>query len=225
MSLPPTGAVPPALPPAISSLMPNAVLPFPVQTPGAQVIHVLGQDEQDYYNGQSAKYQREFAFTNVSDLADLDQLLFLETQMYRFSRWLGTGKDYDGNDVDWNATRRALKETADLVSKVKSGLGMTKTQRDKETESVASYIVTLKQRAKEFGVHREKQLGRALELINDLFAHVGSFDRADEIERQKLGFPDEASILEWIRTYMRPKYDEVDAYFRQNQQRNWLKDV
>jgi hypothetical protein len=221
----PNGAVPPALPPAVSSLLPPAVQPLPVQTPGAQIIHVLGAEEQGYYNSQSAKYQQEFAFTNVSDLADLDQLLFLETQMYRFSRWLGTGKDYDGIDVDINATRRALKETADLVGKVKSGLGMTKSQRDKETESVSSYIVTLKQRAKEFGVHREKQLGRSLELINELFSIVGSFDRADQIEREKLGYPDEQAILDWIRTYMRPKYDEVDAYFRQHQQRNWLKDI
>lgn len=219
-------AVPAALPAAPSSLSGPAVQPYVVGTPGGQWIHVLGQEEHDYYVRQSARYRTEFAFQNVSDLADLDQLLFLETQAFRFSRWLGIGTDYDGYAVDTVQTRRAMKEVTELIAKVKTGLGMIKTQRDKEqAESVAAYLTNLKQRAREFGVHRETQLTAAIALIQQLFSIVGAYDRADKIEREKLGFPDDNSILDWIREVMRPEFDEIDAHFRANQQKYWVKDL
>lgn len=214
------------MPPGQSSLAPPPVSPLPVQTPGGQVIDVLGPEEQAYYNAQAQRYTTEYAFSNVSDLADLDQLLFLETQLFRFSRYLGTGRDYDQRDVDFTSTRRAMKEVSELATKIKTTLGMTKTQRDKEqAESVSSYLIDLKRRAKEFGVHRENQLTTGISLCMELFSIVGSFDRADKTEREKLGYEDEAAIIEWIRSTMRPKFDEVDAYFRANQQRYWLKDL
>lgn len=209
-----------------SSLAPAPPVLLPVQTPSGQVISVLGPEEQFFYDEQNRKYTSEFAYTNVSDLLDLDQLLFHELMIFRLTKWIAGGRDYDGFDIDLSASRKALKETSELANKVKTSLGITKSQRDKEkAESVGAFLITLKQRAKEFGIHREKQLGKALELINQMFSIVGSFDRADEVEREKLGFPDEHSILEWIRETMRPQYDEVDAHFRQNQQRNWIKDL
>lgn len=211
-----------------SSLAPAPVQDLPVQTPSGQVIRVLGLAEQYFYDSQAQRYQAEYAFTNVSDLADLDQLLFLELMSFRLSNWLGAGRDYDGLEVDVSLQRRSLKEVTELINKVKTSLGMTKSQRDKEkAESVGAYLTTLKQRAKEFGVHRETQLGEALALINQLFAIVGSYDRADEVERRKLGFPDDNAILDWIRLTMRPKYDAIDQHFRQRPdgQKFWLKDI
>jgi hypothetical protein len=204
----------------------TVVGPVAVTTPSGQQTFVLGQAEEQFYVSQSQKYLDDYAYTNVSDLLDLDRLLFLELQAFRLSQWLGTGRDYDGVLVDNTQQRRALKEASDLISKVKNDLGMTKSQRDKEREaSVSAYLTTLKQRAKEFGVHREKQLIKGITLCQQLFSIIGSFDRADSIERDKLGFTSEAEIVDWIRTVMRPEFDAVDAHFRQNQQRYWLKDL
>lgn len=200
--------------------------PVPVTTPSGQQTFVLGPAEELFYVTQSQKYLDDYAYTNVSDLLDLDRLLFLELQAFRLSQWLGTGRDYDGVLVDSSQQRRALKEASDLISKVKNDLGMTKSQRDKEREaSVSAYLTTLKQRAKEFGVHREKQLIKGITLCQQLFSIIGSFDRADSVEREKLGFRNEAEIIDWIRTVMRPEFDAVDDHFRQHAQRYWLKDL
>lgn len=204
----------------------TVVGPVPVTTPSGQQTFVLGAPEEQFYVTQSRKYLDDYAYTNVSDLLDLDRLLFLELQAFRLSQWLGTGRDYDGVLVDAAAQRRALKEASDLISKVKNDLGMTKSQRDKEREaSVSAYLTTLKQRAKEFGVHRETQLIKAITLCQQLFSIIGAFDRADAVERDKLGFRDEAEIVEWIRSAMRPEFDAVDTHFRAHKQRYWLKDL
>lgn len=196
-----------------------------VATPSGQHIEVRGDAERLFYEGQSRKYLVENRFTNASDLLDLDRLVFLELLIYRASVWLGRGQDYDGTLLGDRAeqdARRSLKENSALISTIKNDLGMTKSQRDKaQFENAGSYITQLKQRAKEFGVHREQQLDRALVMINQLFSIVGAFDRSNEFERKKIGFESEAEILDWVREVMRPEYEAVDKHFVQHTQRYW----
>lgn len=187
---------------------------------------VLSQDEADFYNEQSKQYMTQFGFTNIADLSDLTRLLFFELQVFRLSGWMAKGKDPNGYDLEEGPTRRAIREYSDQLSKIKNDLGMTKAQRDKEREqSTAAYLKLLHTRAKEFGVHREHQLRMALRLMNDLSAVLGAFDRSDAVERDKLGFPDEASILAWVRESMLPDFAEVDIYFRSHAQKFWLQDI
>jgi hypothetical protein len=199
-----------------------------VATPSGQTIEVLGAGEEAFYSGQAKAYQDENAFTNNSDLLDLDRLVFLELIVYRMTAWLGRGIDYDGMDVDRRECQRTLKETSDLISKVKSDLGLTKAARDKaQYEDVGTYLVQLKQRAREFGVHREKQLGKALGLTKQLFSIIGSYDRSDEIERDKLGFRTDADIVQWIRDVYMPQFNAVDEHFRNRKdgQRYWARSI
>lgn len=197
-----------------------------VATPTGTTSPVMNQDEADFYNGQCHRYMSQFLFTNVADLADLSRVLFYELQMHRLSHWAATGTDYDGVPVDAGQTRRAIKEYGDALSKVKNDLGMTKAQRDKEKEQdTGAYLVRLKQRAREFGIHRETQLRKALQLMNDLSYIVGSYDRSDQVERDKLGFSTEKDILDWIRETMLPEFIAVDDHFRQNHQRMWLQEL
>jgi hypothetical protein len=197
-----------------------------VTTPGGSTIEVLGQMEADFYNRSAKHYRDENEFTNASDVLDLDRLLFYELQVFRMSMWLARGTDYDGMDISPTELRRNLKEVSDQLSKVKTDLGLTKAAREKaQAESVGAYLVELKQRAKEFGVHREKQLGKGLELCKQLFSIVSAYDRADAVEREKLGFRDAEEVLAWIRETMKPEFDEVDDYFRTNHQKYWVRDI
>lgn len=196
-----------------------------VQTPSGQTIEVLCQAERFFYEGQSSRYQSENRFTNTSDLLDLDRLIFLELLIFRASSWLGKGQDYDGELLTDRAVaenRRALRENSVLISAVKADLGLTRAARDKaDYASVGAYITSLKARAKEFGVHREKQLVKGITLCQQLFSIVGAFDRSDEIERHKIGFPTEADVLDWIREVMRPEFDAVDEHFVNRTQKYW----
>lgn len=201
----------------------------PVTTPSGQVINVQGDPERLFYEGQCAKYMSENAFSMAADLLDLDRLVFMELQIYRATSWLGSGRDYYGallGPADLADCRRTIKELSPLISTVKNDLGMTKNQRDRaQAESVGAYITELKQRAKEHGVNREKQLTKALCLVKELFSLVGTFDRSDEVEREKIGFESADDILNWVRDVMRPEFDAVDEHFRTSQQKFWVRKV
>lgn len=212
--------------PSSTGLVQSVMNPVEVKTPSGQIIRVLGDIEREFYEGKAQHYTDENEFTNASDLLDLDRLLFYELAIFRATYWLAQGTDYDGFAVNVPALQKNLKETSDQLSRVKTDLGLTKSARDKATaEDVGTYIKELKQRAREFGVHRETQLGKGIELCKQLFSIVGAFDRADDVEKAKLGFEDADAVLEWIRDTMKPEFDEVDEYFRTNHQKYWVRKV
>src|SRR5690606_8663019 len=116
--------------------------------------------------------------------------------------------------VDTQRCERTLKEANSQISTIKNDLGISKSSRDKaQAESVGAYIADLKERAKEFGIHREKQLAKGITLCQQLFSIVGAFDRAEKVERGKLGFESEEDIVAWNRETMRSEFDAVDQYF------------
>lgn len=190
-----------------------------------QSLEVQGDVEKRYYVEQQKKYMDENVFTAASDLADLDRLLFLELLDFRWRMWLSSGKDYDGYlapSVE-DQLRKNLKENAPLISQIKNDLGLTKSARDKESaDSVGAYLVELKKRAKEHGIRREKQLAKSISLTKELFSLLGTYDRSNALERSKIGLDLPEDILDWIRTSMKPQFDEVDEYFRTHQQRFWV---
>lgn len=183
--------------------------------------------EKSFYEEAQAKYLSENAFTAASDMRGLDRLIFYEVQMFRWQWQLMSGMDYQFDLLE--ATEEAqlhkkVKETAPLISQLQNDLGLTKSQRDKDKhESVGQYIQTLQQAAKQHGIRREKQLGKAIELTKELFSLTGSYLRSNEAERKKLGFESPEDILEWVMSYMKPEFDAVDEHFRKNQQRFFLR--
>lgn len=200
-----------------------------VKTIGGSELELLHKREKDFYEEARDKYQAENVFTVASDLRALDRLLFYETQMFRWQWYLMSGVDYDLMDIEPAeeiALRRSIKDTAPLISQLQNDLGLTKMQRDKDKiDSVGAYITTLKRAAKEHGVRREKQLGKAIELTNELFAIAGAYKRSSQHEREKLGFETAEDVVDWILEFMRPEFDEVDKYFRAHQQRFFLREL
>lgn len=199
-----------------------------VRTVSGFEIEVMGRPEAKYYRDQQVKYLAENKFTAVTDLADLDRLLFLELMIFRWTGWLASGKDYDGYlaPSQEDQVRKNIKEVGPQISTIKQDLGLTKSQRDKEAfESVGQYLVDLKARAKEHGVRREKQLTTAICLVKELFSLIGTYDRSNELERSKIGLETPEDILDWIRNHMKPEFDAVDEYFQQNQQKFWVRKV
>lgn len=204
-----------------------AVTNHKVRNLSGSVVEVQGDEERDFFINRATKYISENSFTAASDFADLDRLIFMELLSYRAQCWLGSGRNYYGEILtpsEMTECRRVLKENAPLISAIKNDLGLTKAQRDKEQyESVGKYLTDLKARAREHGVKREEELTKALCLIKELFSMVGAFDRSDEAERFALGLESADDILDWVRTRMKPEFDRIDAYFRANQQKFWLR--
>lgn len=183
-------------------------------------------EEVDYITSRAAKYMSENHFSNVSDLQDLDRTLMMEMICFRWGTWISRQKDYWGDPVDMDQLQASMKAHSVELRQLKKQLGIDKLARDKAKgeDSVPAYINNLLRRAKEFGVHREKQLGTALELFNQLKALVTFHQNADEIERQEMHVQMD-DILDWLVNVAFPEYDRLDTYFRENSQRFWVRSI
>jgi hypothetical protein len=202
---------------------------FKVKSLTGQEIQLLSKIEQNYYVEARDKYLAEFAFTVASDLRSLDRLLLLEVQMHRAQLWLSAGCDYQYVDLEPAeevACRRTVKECATQIQEIQKDLGLTKAVRDKDAaDSVGAYITKLKLAAKQHGVKRERELGRALELTHELFALCGAYQRSNENERRKLGFESSDDIVAWVMDYMAPEFNAIDEHFREHEQRFWVRSL
>jgi hypothetical protein len=181
--------------------------------------------EQSHFKERVKRYTADNHFTSVSDLQELDRIMTLELMVWRWGNWLSQQKDYWGQPVDERDMNRTVKEMSVELRQIKAALGIDKVTRDKTKGegSVSVYLENLKLRAKEFGVVRERQLAKSLELFNDLKAKIVLYDNCTEDERRELGC-DEEGVISWIRDVAIPDYDVIDAHFRASQQRFWIRD-
>lgn len=199
---------------------------LPVQLPSGAEFKVLTQAEVEYVEDRSARYLSTNHMVNVADLQDVDRMLVLELLSHRYGLWLSRGRDYFDEPVDSQSLRKWIVEASRELRQVKGGLGIDKTSRDRSrgTDSVAAYLENLRRRAREFGVHRENQLAKALELTNELIGLVTVNGNADEVEQKELHVTDR-DVLDWIRNVYMPEFQAIDEHFRTSQQRMWVRDL
>lgn len=200
--------------------------PTKVTLVSGKVATVQTRLEAEWFNETRDMYLSETKFTEATDLRDLDRLLVLELMIFRWTQHLAAGADYDGDFTNDEQLRRNIKEYSDQINKIKESMGLSKKLRDEAANdgNVAGYIADLKSRAKAFGIHREKQLTKALALTKELFTIVDTFSRCDDEEKRKIGFETEADIIEWIHTNMREEFNALDEYFQAHDQRYWVRD-
>ena len=200
-----------------------------VKTLTGQDLELQTAVEAKFYNEAKDRYLKENTFTVASDLRALDRLIFLETLSYRWTYSLASGFTNDGAELkamQADQLRKNLKETTPMIASIQNDLGLTKAQRQQEqAESIGAYIQQLKIAAKQHGVRREKQLGKAIELTKELFSLCGTYRRSNEAERRKLGFESSEDIVDWVLDFMKPEFDAVDEHFRTHQQRFWLRNL
>lgn len=195
-----------------------------VMLPSGGLFHVYDR-EVGYFQERVKKYLSDNHFTNVADLATVDQVLMGELLVWRWMNWVTQQKDYWNDPVDEAGLSKTIKDLSTEIRQLKSSLGIDKITRDRQRgeESVAAYITNLRIRAREFGVNREKMLDKALELFQQLKAEITLYDNCTEDERQELGKTQD-EIFAIIRDHIIPEFDAVDEYFRKHQQRIWIRD-
>lgn len=189
------------------------------------IIEVLTEKEEQWWGDNVEKYLEQFSFENITDLADLDRLLTLELLSMRYGLWmLRGGINYWGEEIPEKDVADRKNKIDSEIRLLKKEMGMGRRSRlEGEQESVATYLQTLLRRAKEFGVHRDRQIAVAMDLFTELKKLVGLNERSDEEERAYLEVND-ADIIRWIREVAIPTYDEIDNAFRKNQIL-WIRDV
>ncbi len=202
--------------------MPEPVSEISVFGPAGGKFTVITKSEEKNFKELCKRYTADNKFTNVSDLQDLERIIHMEVIHLRYSNWLSTETDYVGEAVNIKEVASLLKEFSGELRQLKKAIGIDRTSRQRDQgESLSDFIEDLKERAAEFGVHRENQLTNALTLFNELHGLVTLHDNCLPDERKKLRCREE-DIMRWIRETAIPKYVELDQHFIDNNQRFWV---
>lgn len=186
--------------------------------------HLLNMEEGRWFELSLDRYMEQYHFDNIADLQDLDRLLGLELLSYRYANWLLREADYDGNPFDDKAIREHKDKLDKEIRGIKQHMGIgRKTRVESESQSVSDYLQDLLGRATEFGIHRDAQNAKILNLFMELKKLVGLYERTDEEERNELEV-DLPDIFKWIKEVAIPEFEALDDHFRENQ-RMWIKDI
>lgn len=196
---------------------------YEVTLPSGSKAHVMTEEERAYVEERSTRYTTEYSFSSISDLQDVDRVIMMELTDWRYNRWLTHGIDYHGDPVEADDLQKTIIDLSKEVRQVKKQLGIDKAARDRQKgESVSEYLDSLRHRAKQFGVMREKQLTKALTLFNELQALVVYHDNCTPDERRENSVRVE-DIFEWLREVAFPEFQEVDEYFQKHEQSAWIR--
>lgn len=186
--------------------------------------HLLNMEEGRWFELSLDRYMEQYHFDNIADLQDLDRLLGLELLSYRYANWLLREADYDGNPFDDKAIREHKDKLDKEIRGIKQHMGIgRKTRVESESQSVSDYLQDLLGRATEFGIHRDEQNAKILNLFMELKKLIGLYQRTDEEEQKELAVSLE-DIYIWIVEVAIPEFDALDDHFRKNQLM-WIKDI
>jgi hypothetical protein len=195
----------------------------PVSLPSGGT-HWVYRREVTYFADLVRRYLADNAVTNISDLQDVDRIVVMETLCWRWGNWLSQRSDYWWDPIDEGDLSKQLKDASAELRNLKKALGIDKVTRDKERgeNSISDYLANLRVRARQFGIMRETQLDKALELFNELTAKVTLCENTTDDEQRELHCSAE-DVYAWIRDEAIPAYEAIDAHFRETQQRHWVR--
>jgi len=197
---------------------------YEVEAPSGVVFVVITESESTQFKNMVRRYTSDNHFTNVSDLQDLDRIIFLELLCFRYSLWVSVGHDYFNDPISEPDLNKQIKDMSTEVRQLKKALSLDKDSREKDKgQDVATYIQNLGVRAKEFGIARNEQAVVALTLFHELKSLVELHENTTEEERRENSIKLE-NIYEWIKDVAIPKFVEVDDKFRERQ-RYWIREL
>lgn len=191
---------------------------FTVVLPSGAEFVVLTSDEIGYVNDRVRRYLSDNAFSNVSDLQDIDRMIMFELFVHRWSLWISKGVDYFNDEINERQLAERVQSYSSEIRQLKKNLGVDKVARDRVRgdDSTVVYLQQLRSRAQQFGIMRNEQFNKVLELFHEMKALVIYHDNCDDQERIE-GQITEQDLLSWIRDTAIPEFDKIDATFRETQ--------
>jgi hypothetical protein len=202
----------------VAEVDPDAIL---VTTPSGAQLPLLNDSEREVYENGAASYKRDFAFTNASDLGELDRILFHEVQIHRWTTWLALEKDYNGKKIDPGRLQKQIGEWSNELRQIKKELGISKVIRDKEKGgSFVERWEHLRRHAMELGVVRNQQMVKAIAILRELFGKIQMSDNSTPDEQFEFRARQE-DIIQWIRE-QKEEFDQIDKTFREGSQKLWI---
>jgi hypothetical protein len=201
----------------------DEVLGVDVTTPSGAIVKVMNQAEADYYDQVHQRYLQDNKFKNVSDILELDRILIMELMCYRWGIWILAEEDYFGRKINPTEVQKSIETYSREIRGIKKDLGIDKSTRDKDRgDSVAEYIQMLGIRAKEFGISRNKQAAKAIEILMEARALITLYENSSDSEKKEFKANLE-DIVDWFKAKF-DNFEEIDAELRKNQA-TWIRDI
>lgn len=198
---------------------------YEVETPSGNPLRLQTEDEARFYNDNKTKYLSEHKITNPSDIQDVERILVMELMVHRWSTWLTQGFDYDEGLVSAEELRRNVKDYSGEIRQCKESLGIDRVTRSKDKgEDVAAYIDKLRQRAKEFGIMRNTQAAKAIQLFKEAETLIGTYARTDKDEQEHLRL-NKDEIFKWFVEVAIPEFNQIDDDFKASNQKYWVREI
>lgn len=194
-----------------------------VTGPSGSTYQVYNDLEAEHYKQLSERYQEDNVFANVSDIQELDRIIMMELMAYRWGSWLLQEKDYEGKRVNPQELQKSIAAYSKEIREIKKDLGMDKSTRDRDQgENLAAYVENLRVRAKEFGIVRNEQAIKAINILMELRGHLTLWKNSSESERREFNANLE-DIVAWCETKF-DEFDEIDAALREKQ-KYWIHEI
>jgi len=200
---------------------------YEVTLPSGATFDVLTADEAEQLTKKVEEYTSQYSLENVADLGDLDIVIQLELMVHRMTLWFSRRYDYDGKRVDENQLAQRAKEISGELRQRKKLLGIDKVARDRARGegSVHERMTNLLARAERFGIHRNKQSAKAIELAMELISMRNtSRNCPDDKMRKRLAVTDQ-DIMSWVDTYFTKEFQQLDIDYRNSDQRTWIRSM
>lgn len=199
-----------------------------VDLPSGTPFPVLNEAEAEHLKRRVAEYLDQFQFNNVSDIAVLDAIVTNELIMFRDATWASRRQDYNGKPIDAATEaklRQSVKELSAECRQLRKNVGIDKVARDRARGegSIHQRWQNVCDRAERFGIHRNEQSAKAIELAMQGISLIDYFKNCTPDERDLLHM-NEADIIEWFDTVFRPEFLALDEYFREHEQKLWVRD-
>ena len=199
------------------------VLGVDVTTPSGATIKVMNQSEADYYDQVHKRYLTDNKFKNVSDILELDRILVMELMCYRWGICILAEEDYYGRKINPTEVQKSIETYSREIRGIKKDLGIDKSTRDKDKgDSIAEYIQMLGIRAKEFGISRNEQAAKAIELLMEARALITLYENSSDSERKEFG-ANLQNLVDWFKGRFE-EFEEIDKALRKNQA-TWIRDL
>lgn len=196
---------------------------IPVVLPSGVTFRVLTRDEADYLKERVERYLKDNHFVNVSDFQDVDKMVTFELFVHRWSLWLSKGMDYYGEEIDSQRLAATVASYSTELRLLKKNLGIDKPARDRSRgdDSIPAYLDALRQRALEFGYHRNAQAAHVMEAFQRMASLLTYHDNCTEEERLEFSVTQD-DVFAVFRDEIEA-WNQLDEEFRTNVQQYWVR--
>lgn len=183
--------------------------------------------EVEFATRLSSLYAEQFGFENISDIADVDQIVRNETLLFRWDRQTGsgvgpTGAPLKASEID--AINRLAQAKQTENRQLKRQLQVAASSRQSGKGSPAEWFELVLDSALAHEIHRHKHHDVMREACYDLIGRVQFVKQATADEQRMVGI-DEDGLLDYLMGDFEARIISFDELYQEEEQSAWVDEL